>query len=155
MSIGLRFLIPEDLGTTAAAAYHSNRINLVISLIVVVPACYVVSHFSKKKQYMFIMALFFTRMIPSVAVALPISVYFIKLGLLDTIPGLVFANLICQIPFMAWMLVSTFTAIPYDLEEAAKVDGASKLRVVVSIVLPLAKQGIASICHVRILKCME
>lgn len=115
----------------------------VIALIVVVPACYVASHFSKKKQYMFIMSLFFTRMIPNVAVALPISVYFIKFGLLDTIPGLVLANLICQIPFMAWMLVSTFAAIPYDLEEAAMIDGASKLKVVVSIVLPLAKQGIA------------
>ena len=115
----------------------------IIALVIVVPACYVVSHFSKKKQYMFIMSLFFTRMIPNVAVALPISVYFIKSGLLDTIPGLVLANLICQIPFMAWMLVSTFTAIPYDLEEAAMIDGASKIRVVWSVVLPLAKQGIA------------
>lgn len=115
----------------------------ILSLIIVVPACYTVSHFSKKKQYAFIMTLFFTRMIPSVAVALPISVSFIKIGLLDTIPGLILANLICQIPFMAWMLVSTFTSIPYDLEEAAMIDGASKMRVVVSIILPLAKQGIA------------
>ena len=114
-----------------------------LSLIIVVPACYTISHFSKSKQYIFIMALFFTRMIPSVAVALPISVSFIKLGLLDTIPGLILANLVAQIPFMAWIMVSTFTAIPFDLEEAAMIDGATKMKVILKVVLPLAKQGIA------------
>lgn len=114
-----------------------------LALVIVVPACYTVSHFNKKIQYTFIMSLFFTRMIPSVAVALPISVYFIKFGLLDTIPGLILANLICQIPFMAWMLVSTFTGIPFDLEEAAMIDGATKIQILVKVILPLAKQGIA------------
>ncbi len=114
-----------------------------LALVVVVPACYTISHFRKSTQYIFIMALFFTRMIPSVAVALPISVSFIKLGLLDTIPGLILANLVAQIPFMAWILISTFAAIPYDLEEAAMIDGATKIQVILRVVLPLAKQGIA------------
>lgn len=121
----------------------SASVTTLLCLIIVVPACYTVSHFNKKNQYIFIMTLFFTRMVPSVAVALPISVSFIKLGLLDTIPGLILANLICQIPFMAWILVSTFTGIPYELEEAAMVDGGNKIQVVIRVILPLAKQGIA------------
>lgn len=115
----------------------------VIALIIVVPACYTVSHFSKKVRYAFVMSLFFTRMAPSVAIALPISVTFLKMGLLDTVQGLILANLICQIPFMAWIMVSTFTGIPYELEEAAMIDGAKKLEIIAMVILPLAKQGIA------------
>lgn len=114
-----------------------------IAMVFVVPACYAISHFSKKVQYLFIMTLFFTRMIPSVAVALPISVSLLKLGLLDTIPGLIMANLISQIPFMAWIMVSTFTGIPRELEEAAMIDGGGKMQVITKVVLPLAAQGIA------------
>ncbi|MDR1549284.1 MAG: hypothetical protein LBT06_11955 [Hungatella sp.] len=56
-----------------------------LSLLIVVPASYVVSRMSKKIRYLFILSLFFTRMIPSVAIALPISVTFIKMNLTDTV----------------------------------------------------------------------
>lgn len=115
----------------------------VLSLIIVVPACYTAAHFSKKWRYVFVMSLFFTRMAPSVAIALPISVTFLTWGLLDTVPGLVLANLISQIPFMAWIMVSTFVGIPHELEEAAMIDGAGKMQVIRRVVLPLARQGIA------------
>lgn len=113
-----------------------------IALVIVVPACYVASHFPKKWRYVFIMSMFFTRMIPSVALALPISVIFLKMGLLDTMQGLILANLISQIPFMAWILISTFEAIPYDLEEAAAIDGAGRITRLVKVVLPVSLQGI-------------
>lgn len=113
-----------------------------IALVIVVPACYVASHFSKKWRYVFIMSMFFTRMIPSVALALPISVTFLKMNLLDTVPGLILANLISQIPFMAWILISTFEGISYDLEEAAAIDGAGRIKRLTKVVLPVATQGI-------------
>lgn len=114
----------------------------VIALFIVVPACYVASRLQKKWRYAFVMSLFFTRMFPTVALALPISVIFLKMGLLDSVPGLIFANLISQIPFMAWILVSTFEAIPNDLEEAAAIDGAGKITRLIKVVLPVAVQGI-------------
>lgn len=93
------------------------------SLVIVVPASYVVSRMSKKKRYAFVLGLFFTRMIPSVAIALPISVTFLKMDLIDTSLGLVLADMITQIPFMAWILVSTFAEVPVALDEAAWIDG--------------------------------
>lgn len=120
-----------------------SSMTTLLALVIVVPACYTAAHFSKKWRYTFVMSLFFTRMAPSVAIALPISVTFLKWGLLDTVPGLILANLISQIPFMAWIMVATFEGIPYELEEAAMIDGAGKLQVISKIVLPLAKQGIA------------
>lgn len=114
-----------------------------LSLLIVVPASYVVSRMSKKKRYIFILSLFFTRMIPSVAIALPISVTFIKMNLTDTVQGLILANMISQIPFMAWILVSSFAGIPVTLDEAAAIDGATKFQIIQKVILPVAMQGIA------------
>ena len=82
-------------------------------------------------------------MIPSVAIALPISVTFLKMNLIDTSLGLVLANMITQIPFMAWILVSTFAEVPVALDEAAWIDGASRLQAIVKVILPVSMQGIA------------
>jgi ABC-type glycerol-3-phosphate transport system permease component len=115
----------------------------ILSLVIVVPASYVVSRMEKKKRYIFILGLFFTRMVPSVAIALPISVTFLKMGLIDTIPGLVLANMISQIPFMAWILVSSFSEIPISLDEAAWIDGCTKFQAIRKVILPVSMQGIA------------
>lgn len=114
-----------------------------ISIVVVAPASYAISRMGRKIKYIYIMSLFVTKMFPVVGVALPISITFLKWNLLDTNTGLIMANLICQIPFMAWILVSTFSAIPKDLDEAAFIDGASKLQTLMRVIFPVAGQGIA------------
>ena len=116
---------------------------MVIAVLVVAPAAYAISRLSKKIKMAFIMTLFCTKMFPTVGIALPISVRFMKWGLMDSSLGLILANLIGQLPFMAWILVSTFSAIPVDLEEAAKIDGASRMQVLIRIIFPVAAQGIA------------
>ncbi len=118
-------------------------LTMLISLFLVVPASYAISRLGKKAKYFFVLSLFFTRMFPHVGIALPISVTFLKWDLLDTNIGLVMAHLISQLPFMTWILVSTFEAIPIELEESAAIDGASRLRTLKNVVLPVAIQGIA------------
>lgn len=115
----------------------------VISILVVSPAAYSIARMSRKVKYIFIITLFLTKMFPVVGIALPISITFLKLNLLDTNLGLILANLIGQIPFMAWILVSTFSSLPVDLEEAAAIDGGNKLQILMRIVFPAAGQGIA------------
>lgn len=115
----------------------------VISILVVSPAAYSIARMSRKVKYIFIVTLFLTKMFPVVGIALPISITFLKWNLLDTNLGLILANLIGQIPFMAWILVSTFSSLPVDLEEAAAIDGGNKLQILMRIVFPAAGQGIA------------
>lgn len=115
----------------------------VISVLVVSPAAYSIARMSRKVKYIFIITLFLTKMFPVVGIALPISITFLKWNLLDTNLGLILANLIGQIPFMAWILVSTFSSLPVDLEEAAAIDGGNKLQILMRIVFPAAGQGIA------------
>lgn len=114
----------------------------ILAIIIVVPASYAISRFSKKVRYIFVLILFVTKMFPTVGIALPISVSFLKLGLLDKDIGLVLAHLISQVPFMAWILVTTFSAIPYTLDEAAMIDGASRWKALTKIIIPIALPGI-------------
>uniref|UniRef100_UPI0032619150 ABC transporter permease subunit n=1 Tax=Clostridium sp. NkU-1 TaxID=1095009 RepID=UPI0032619150 len=93
-------------------------------------------------------------MIPSVAIALPISVTFIKMNLTDTVQGLILANMISQIPFMAWILVSSFSGIPVTLDEAAAIDGAGKFQIIQKVILR-SHAGNCGSCHVCVAECME
>ncbi|PAB60511.1 sugar permease [Anaeromicrobium sediminis] len=113
------------------------------AIIIATPASYVISRLDKKVKYVVILSLFFTRMFPNVGIALPISVKFIKWNLIDSNLGLVLAHLIEQLPFITWILVGTFETIPVDLEKSAMIDGASRIRALISIVIPIATPGIA------------
>lgn len=114
-----------------------------IALLLATPAAYVISRLPRNIKYGAVMALFFTRMFPDVGIALPIAVYFLKLGLLDQDLGLMLAHTSLTLPLAAWVLVGSFSTIPQDLEQAAAVDGASRTRTLWSVVLPLALPGVA------------
>lgn len=115
----------------------------IVSIVIVSPAAYAISRLSRKVKLAFVMILFFTKMFPTVGIALPISVRFLKWNLMDTNIGLILAHLIGQLPFMAWILVSTFSGIPKDLDEAAYIDGAGKFSTLLQVIFPVAAQGIA------------
>ena len=68
-----------------------------------------------------------------------------KLHILNTLQGLVLIYLTSTIPISVWLMSGFFKGIPYELEEAAQIDGCSRLRTFWSVVLPLAKGGLVSI----------
>jgi multiple sugar transport system permease protein len=84
------------------------------------------------------------RMLPPVAVVLPIYVLFQQVGLLDTRFALAVTYIAANIPIVVWLMRDFFDSIPLELEEAAVVDGCSRYRIFWSIVLPLSKPGLAS-----------
>lgn len=113
------------------------------AVVIAAPAAYVIARMPSKIKYAIVLSLFLLRMFPEVAIALSISVQFLKWNLIDTNIGLVMAHLILNLPFAAWILVGTFETIPKDLEEAALVDGAGKVMSLLKIIMPLAMPGIA------------
>jgi len=112
------------------------------SVIIAAPGAYVLAKIPGRTGYVFLILIFFTRMFPEVSIALPISLNFIRMGLFDTYLGLILAHLIRVLPLVAWILVGTFKSIPRDLEEAGRMDGCSKLKVLYKVVLPVARPGI-------------
>jgi ABC-type glycerol-3-phosphate transport system permease component len=83
-------------------------------------------------------------MFPQIAIVSPLFMLLRALGLLDTYPGLILPYLTFAMPLTIWLLVGFFRQLPVDLEEAAFVDGAGRLRALVEIILPLALPGLAT-----------
>jgi len=118
-------------------------VTTVLAVVISVPGAYAISRMAPRVKYLLILSLFFTRMYPEIGIALPVAVMFLRLGLLESEVGLVLAHLILVLPVCAWILVGAFETIPRDLEEAASVDGASRLGTLRRVVIPLALPGIA------------
>ncbi len=113
-----------------------------IAVAISAPGAYVLAKVPRRAGYAFILLIFFTRMVPEVGVALPISLTFARMGLFDTDAGLVMAHLVRVLPLVAWVLIGTFKAIPPDLEEAGRMDGCSRAKVLAKVVLPMARPGL-------------
>jgi ABC-type glycerol-3-phosphate transport system permease component len=85
------------------------------------------------------------QLLPTAAIVVPLFVTLQTLGLVNTYLGLILVYMILTLPLSVWMLTSYVRAIPVELEEAALIDGASRLSILFRITLPLAMPGIVSI----------
>jgi len=84
------------------------------------------------------------RMLPPVAVVLPIYVIFQQLRLLDTRASLIITYVATNLPIVIWLMRDYFQTIPIELEECASIDGASRYTIFRAIVLPLALPGLVA-----------
>lgn len=92
-------------------------------------------------------------MFPQIAIVSPLFLLLRSLGLIDTYPGLILPYLTFAMPLTVWLLVGYFRQIPPDLEEAARVDGATRWQVFTRVVLPLAAPGLAATAILTFLYC--
>jgi multiple sugar transport system permease protein len=83
-------------------------------------------------------------MMPPLVLIIPLYTIFIGMGLTDTLFGLVLGNFAFSLPVVMWMMKSIFDSIPIEIEEAARVDGASWLYILVRITLPIALPGLVA-----------
>jgi len=83
-----------------------------------------------------------SQMFPGVVMAIPLYILLDKLGLLNSMSGLVLVYSTTAIPFCVWMLKGYFDTIPKDLEEAALIDGASQWTIFFKVIMPLARPAI-------------
>ncbi len=84
------------------------------------------------------------RILPPVVVVLPIYIMFQQLGLLDTHAAMILTYAVVNLPIVVWLMRDFFAGIPLDLEESAEIDGASKFRILLTIVLPLVRGGLVA-----------
>jgi len=83
-------------------------------------------------------------MLPSILLSIPLFLVFRNLGIINTRFGLALAHCSSVLPFVIWLLWGFFRTIPLEIEEAAKIDGAGRLRVLVAVFIPLALPGIVA-----------
>ena len=92
-------------------------------------------------------------MFPQISVIAPLYLLLRDVGLINTYPGLVLPYVTFATPLAIWLLTGFFRQLPRDLEEAALMDGAGRLRVLGDVVLPIAAPGIASTAILTFLYC--
>ena len=92
-------------------------------------------------------------MFPQISVIAPLYLLLRDLRLIDTYPGLVLPYVTFATPLAIWLLTGFFRQLPRDLEDAAMVDGATRVRVLADVVLPLAAPGLASTAILTFLYC--
>ena len=119
-------------------------ITVIGTLLVTVPASYGFSRFRFKGRTQILMAILLFQMISTLIIILPLYRYFIKLNLLDSHLGLILIYITVQIPFTVWLLKGFFDSIPKSLDDAARIDGASRLQSVIRVLIPVAMPGIAA-----------
>lgn len=83
-------------------------------------------------------------MFPGILLAVPLTLVYGQIGLINTHEGLVLAYVTFSLPFALWLLIAYFETIPHEIDEAARVDGATHLQVFTRIILPLARPGIVT-----------
>jgi len=90
------------------------------------------------------MSIFLAYLVPPSILFIPLAAIIYKLNLFDTRMALILTYPTFLIPFCTWLLMGYFKSIPYELEECALIDGASRLQILVKIILPLAVPGLIS-----------
>jgi ABC-type glycerol-3-phosphate transport system permease component len=114
-----------------------------VSLVCSIAAAYGLSRFEIRGKYAIIMSIFSTQMFPQVLLIIPMYLLIVSLGMLDTVRGVVFGQIILVLPFQVWMLTGYFNGIPREIDESASIDGSNIFQRLIYIVIPIAAPGIA------------
>lgn len=110
---------------------------------IAIPTAYALARFQFVGKSVGMRGLLATQMFPAVASAIPLYLILDAVGLLNSRIGLIVCYASTSVPFAIFQLRAAFEAIPIDLEEAAMVDGATRFRAFVTVVLPVARPAIA------------
>jgi multiple sugar transport system permease protein len=115
-----------------------------VALFIATPAAYALAHFHLRFSGLLIFCLLVAQMIPAVTLATPMFLIFTKLDLLNSYPGLILADSTYAVPFDVIILVAFMQSLPYELVEAAFIDGTGEWGAFVRVMLPLAVPGIVT-----------
>lgn len=114
------------------------------SILVAYPAAYTLARVKFAGKKIFSKAILFTYLLPTSVLYIPLYIFVSKVGFTDNILGLILIYPTFTLPYVAWILIPHIASIPYDIEEAAVMDGCSKFQIMYRIIFPLSLPGIVS-----------
>jgi multiple sugar transport system permease protein len=136
-------------GSIPVVSYARNSVVIALvsttfALVFGTLAGYVFSRFRFRGKNALYLGLMLARAIPGIALSLPLFIVYARVGLSNTILGMVITYVSLNIPFTAWLMDGFFRAIPKELDEAARIDGCSLWGAFIHVSLPLALPGVAA-----------
>lgn len=130
----------QAIADTLIVALGSTALVVVIGLF----ASYALSRLSFRSKRLFIGWTIFQRFTPPIAIIIPIVSIFHSIGLFDTHVGLILMHTVMNLPIAILMLKSFFDDVPAEIDDAAMIDGASRVTILFRICMPMIKGGIAA-----------
>ncbi len=117
----------------------------VVTMLVAIPAAFALARYAIRRKPDIQFWIISSRMMPMIAGIIPLSTLFVALGVHDTMQGLVLLYLGANLSFAVWLLTIFFSNVPVEIEQAAQIDGVSRMGVLRHVTLPLARSGVAVI----------
>ena len=114
----------------------------VVAMVTAIPAAYAISRYHGRMPLLY--GMIGTYMMPPVTYVLPLYIAFSVMGILNNVGALVVVYCTMLLPFTTWLLKSNFDAVPREIEEAARIDGAGTLAIIWNVVIPLAKPALGA-----------
>ena len=111
------------------------------SLLLGLPAAYSIARFRQQRLSVFILV---ARLMPGISFLMPWYIIFSRLKLMDTYVALILSHMLIVLPVVVWVMSSYFRSIPVEIDESAMVDGATRQRTLLSLILPLSGPGIVT-----------
>jgi multiple sugar transport system permease protein len=118
---------------------------VVVTLVVAAPAAYALAQFRFRWISWALLGILLSQMIPGIVIANGLYAIYERLGLLDSVPGLIIANAAASVPFGILIMRSFMLGVPPSIVEAARVDGAGLFRSFLSIVVPIARNSLITV----------
>lgn len=129
------------------AGWNSLRVavaSTIFTTVLALPAAYGLARFKTFLRPVTMGWVLVSQVFPTILIIIPLFLILKQFRLIDSLVGLTMVYVVFTLPFALWMLIGFVANIPRDLEEAAAVDGAGRLRILVSIVFPLLRPGITA-----------
>lgn len=137
---GGNFYMAPRLWDSIVVAIGSTTLSVTIATL----AAYALSRLDFKNRHLFVGWVLSTRMMPPVAVAIPLFFIYKDVGLLDSYTGIILIHAVMNLPLAVLLMKSFFDDIPREIDESAIIDGASRWLIFRRVILPMAKGGIAA-----------
>jgi len=137
---GGNFYMAPRLWDTIVVAVGSTVGAVVIATL----AAYALSRIRFRGRHQFVARVLSTRMMPPVAVAVPMFFIYKEFRLLDTYIGVILIHTIMNLPLAVLLLKSFFDDIPHEIDESAMIDGSTRWQIFVRLILPMSRGGIAA-----------
>ena len=134
-----------QLGAALANSVYVTAMTVAVILVVSVSGAYSLTRLRPPLRAVFFMVVLAPLIIPTDVLIVPIFSMFRALGLINSLPGVALFNVMANVSFATLILTGYFRTIPRDVIDAARVDGAGRIEVLLSIMVPLARPGIVAV----------